>query len=112
MYIFVIYFMAPKILEQCTGFDWDQGNTNKNYLSHDVTDSECEEVFFNRPFIVSNDEKHSTLENRYYILGRTDQSRFLFISFAIRNTLIRVISARDMTKREEKKYYERIKRNP
>lgn len=99
------------IVEKCEGFDWDDGNSNKNWHLHSVTDGECEDVFFNLPLIIVSDKKHSKSETRFFALGRTDANRWLFIVFAVRNKLIRVISARDMTKSEKRKYAEKIKRD-
>ncbi|HMS42660.1 MAG TPA: BrnT family toxin [Pyrinomonadaceae bacterium] len=98
-------------IENCEGFDWDEGNSNKNWHLHSVTDGECEDVFFNLPLIIATDKKHSEVEKRFFALGRTDADRWLFIAFSVRNNLIRVISARDMTKSEERKYVEKIKRD-
>ncbi len=95
--------MINKILK-CAGFQWDDGNSEKNWISHQVRKSQCEQVFFNQPLIVGNDEKHSAVENRYYVLGQTDESRRLFIVCTIRGELIRVISARDMRKKEREVY--------
>jgi uncharacterized DUF497 family protein len=91
-------------LEKCTGFEWDEGNQGKNLDRHDVTDAECEEIFFNDPLIAGTDPKHSKRERRYFALGQTDAGRLLFVAFTIRKTNIRVISARDMTKAELRKY--------
>jgi uncharacterized DUF497 family protein len=99
------------MIENCKGFDWDDGNSNKNWYLHGVFDGECEDVFFNLPFIVAADTKHSQREPRFFALGRTDANRWLFIAFAVRNDLIRVISARSMTKSEKRKYAEKIKRD-
>ena len=99
------------IVENCEGFEWDVGNSNKNFYLHGVTDGECEDVFFNLPLIIADDEKHSAEGKRFFALGRTDANRRLFIAFAMRNKLIRVISARDMTKSENRKYAEKIKRD-
>ena len=99
------------IVEKCEGFEWDDGNSNKNFYLHGVTDGECEDVFFNLPLIIADDEKHSAEGKRFFALGRTDANRRLFIAFAMRNKLIRVISARDMTKSENRKYAEKIKRD-
>ena len=99
------------MIENCKGFEWDDGNSNKNWYLHGVTDGECEDVFFNLPLVVSFDKKHSDRENRSFALGRTDANRQLFISFTVRKDLIRVISARDMTKSEKRKYAEKIKRD-
>lgn len=99
------------IIENCEGFEWDDGNSSKNWHLHSVTDGECEEVFFNLPLIIAADKEHSEVERRFFALGKTDMNRRLFIAFAVRNNLIRVISARDMTKSEMRKYAEKIKRD-
>jgi len=91
-------------LRECTGFQWDEGNGTKNWDSHDVSQSECEQVFFNQPLIVKRDRPHSALESRYYALGCTDVERLLFVAFTIRGDLIRVISSRDMTPSEQQRY--------
>ncbi len=97
--------MKPnKIIENCTGFDWDEGNITKNWDKHEVSSGECEQIFFNKPLIVKRDSKHSLLENRYYVLGRTDSGRLLFAVFTVRGDKIRIISARDMTIAEAKRY--------
>lgn len=93
-----------EILVQCVGFQWDDGNAQKNWLKHRVHQTECEEVFFHEPLIVGGDESHSQKQRRYYALGRTAQGRKLTIIFTIRKDLIRVISARDMTKTETQNY--------
>lgn len=92
------------VLSRCTGFEWDEHNAGKNWRKHHVTPSECEQVFFNRPLVVADDEKHSGEENRFYALGRTDAGRLLFLVFTIRQGNIRVISARDMNRNERKVY--------
>lgn len=94
-------------LSACTGFEWDEGNFEKNWAKHRVTRSECEEIFFNFPFVVANDRKHSRDEPRYYALGQTDKGRKLFLVFTIRSSLIRVISARNMNRNEKRIYDEK-----
>ncbi len=91
-------------LAKCVGFDWDEGNLLKNWEKHRVSAVECEQVFFNRPVIVAEDAEHSRQEERMFALGQTDAGRLLFVVFTIRRDLIRVISARDMSKRERKEY--------
>ena len=88
------------LLHQCSGFDWDKGNINKNWLKHKVSPAECEQIFFNHPLVIQDDKIHSKTEKRFYALGKTDLKRTLFIAFAVRNSLIRVISARDMSRKE------------
>lgn len=99
-----------KIIENCLGFEWDEGNSEKNWEKHKVSKSECEQVFFNLPFVIADDTKHSNDEKRWFILGRTDADRLLFIVFTIRVKLIRVISARNMNKKEREIYSEQIKK--
>jgi uncharacterized DUF497 family protein len=93
-----------KKLEKCTGFQWDKGNIEKNWLKHSVNPSKCEQIFFNLPSIAYDDIKNSEKENRYYSLGKTDADRFLFVVFTIRKDRIRVISARDMNRKERQVY--------
>jgi len=94
-------------LSKCIGFEWDQGNLLKNWEGHGVTGSECEQIFFNHPRVVASDSKHSGKEDRYFVLGRTDVGRLLFAVFMTRKNLMRIISARDMS-RKERKAYERL----
>ena len=96
--------MESVSLPEFKGFDWDEGNVNKNWESHKVSPHEAEQVFFNHPLIVADDVKHSGTERRYFVLGQTDDDRALFVAFTLRGDLIRVISARDMSRRERKVY--------
>jgi uncharacterized DUF497 family protein len=98
--------MENLILSNCEGFQWDLGNLDKNWEKHKVSNKECEEVFFNKPLIISHDPAHSLEEKRWFALGKTNDNRPLFVVFTLRNNLIRVISARDMNKKERKKYNE------
>ena len=91
-------------LTRCTGFEWDEGNLLNNWDTHRVSASECEQFFFNRPLVTGDDERDSGQEPRYYGLGQTDAGRRLFIVFTVRGPLIRVISARDMSRREKREY--------
>lgn len=89
-----------------TGFNWDEGNSRKNSEKHSVSQSESEQIFFNEPLLVLEDRKHSQDEARYHALGKTDDGRLLHITFTLRadGTLIRVISARDMHRKERAIY--------
>ena len=91
-----------------TGFQWDEGNLLKNWEKHGVTHLEAEQVFFNEPLIVEDDVKHSQDEPRWYGLGSTDAKRMLMVVFTIRSTEIRVISARDMNRKERRVYEKEI----
>lgn len=86
------------------GFEWDEGNREKNLLKHRVTTKECEEVFFHTLSDAREDTGHSQGEYRFTILGKTSEGRRLYIVFTIRNSKIRVISARDQSKKERRLY--------
>ncbi len=91
-----------KVLPDPIAFEWDQGNLVKNLKKHGVILQESEELFSNEPFLISEDIKHSTdRETRFQALGQTKVKRKLFISFTIRANKIRVISTRDMSRKEE-----------
>jgi hypothetical protein len=92
------------VLDECTGFQWDEGNADKNLVSHGVTGTEAEQVFFNVPLLLAADRVHSRTEDRYYGLGVTNTGRPLFVVFTVRGELVRVISARDMSRRERRAY--------
>lgn len=89
-----------------TGFDWDAGNARKSAEKHGVGQSEAEAVFFNEPLLLLEDARHSQTEARFHALGQTDDARLLHITFTLRqnSTLIRVISARDMHRKERAVY--------
>ena len=92
------------LLPECAGFEWDKGNSGKNWLKHRVTPFECEQIFFNQPLLVADDERHSQSEARFYALGKTDADRPLFVAFTVHRKLIRIISARDMSGKEKGAY--------
>ena len=91
-------------LSKYTGFDWDENNTAKNWDKHRVSPQECEQIFFNEPLLFEEDEPHSKHEKRYIAFGQTDEGRQLAVVFTIRGNLIRVISARDMDRKERRGY--------
>ena len=89
-----------------TGFQWDRGNERKNADRHGVSQSEAEQVFANYHLLVVSDTRHSQSETRFHALGITATRRRLHITFTMRErgTVIRVISARDMSRRERIQY--------
>lgn len=93
-------------LAQIEGFEWDEGNSQKSYEKHDVSQAEAEQVFFNDPLLILEDIGHSSREPRLHALGQTDAARLLHISFTLRSSgkLIRVISARPMHRKERLRY--------
>lgn len=92
-------------LERITGFDWDDGNARKND-KHGVGQAQAEEIFFNQPLLMLDDLLHREQEARHHALGKTLDGRLLHVSFTLRGggTLIRVISARDMHRKERSVY--------
>jgi uncharacterized DUF497 family protein len=92
------------LLAGLEGFQWDLGNSGKNLERHKVTDSEAEEAFFNQPVVVVDDTRHSVNERRFVLHGVTNEGRGLTVIFTTRGTLIRVISARDMSRKERRAY--------
>lgn len=93
----------PDELAECTGFQWDVGNSGKSWERHQVTQGETEQVFFNRPVRIAP-AKEVQQERRYVALGQSSAGRLLTVVFTIRGTLIRPISARDMSRRERRLY--------
>ena len=103
-YILIVVAERADPLDACTGFDWDEANTQKSWDRHRVSPEDAEDVFFNEPLVVRNDIRHSRREKRYYALGQTDGGRYLFLAFTIRRSLVRIISVRDMNRREMDAY--------
>lgn len=95
-----------KEFENFVGFQWDEANSDKNRLKHGVENWECEQVFFNRPLLIMHDSKHSIPEKRWAAFGKTDAGRLIVVVFTRREELVRVISARDMNKKERAFYHE------
>ena len=93
-------------LTRIEGFDWDEGNKRKSADKHEVSQAEAEQVFFNDPLLLVADEKHSATERRFHALGRSDGGRRLHVTFTLRReaTLICVISAHDMHRKERARY--------
>jgi hypothetical protein len=93
-----------ELIEAVEGFEWDAGNSEKNWKRHQVTQAECEQVFANLPLLLSVTMKAREMESRYFALGRTDATRELAVVFTVRGKRVRVISARPMSRRERKEY--------
>jgi uncharacterized protein len=96
-----------ELLARATGFDWDDGNAPKVASRHAVDPGECEQAFFVEPFAAAFDTKHAAHEPRWRALGRTLAGRRLYLVFTFRGTggtLIRVIQARDMNRKERDQY--------
>ncbi|MFH1957936.1 MAG: BrnT family toxin [bacterium] len=99
-----------KLVSESKSFNWDKWNLEKNLIKHKVRFQECEEVFFNMPFFRMILLTEKTVEQRYYAFGITDRKRKLTIVFTIRNEKIRVVSARDMSKKERRIYEKELEK--
>lgn len=96
--------MAPDFdFSKIEGFEWDEGNL-RHINKHNVNYRECEEAFLNKPLIINKDETHSQAEERFRVYGQANKKGLIFIIFTIRNNKIRVISARNQSKKERKEF--------
>lgn len=90
------------VLKKPILFEWDKSNQDKNFNKHQVSTAEAEEVFFDQDKKIAKDFLHSKKEERYIVVGKTKNKRKLFMVFTIRKEQIRIISARDLNKKEYK----------
>jgi uncharacterized DUF497 family protein len=96
--------LLSELLQDIEGFQWDEANGSKNWTRHEVSQTEAEQVFLNRP-VVATDARPGG-EPRWFAFGRTDGDRLLTVVFTIRMPLLRVISARPMSRPERRRYDE------
>lgn len=104
-YVYTVLYMV--ILIEPIEFEWDSGNRNKN-KKHNVDDTEAEEVFFDNKRFIFKDHIHSGVEERFRFFGKTKKGRLLFVVFTIRKNRIRVISARDINRKEAHLYEKKV----
>ena len=93
-------------LARIVGFDWDPGNARKSLEKHGVSQLEAEQVFLDPHLTVLSDFAHSQTERRLQALGKALGGRYLHVTFTLRGegTKIRVISVRDMNRKERVLY--------
>lgn len=85
-------------------FEWDQWNRQKNEVKHGVSRVEAESAFFDAGYRLFRDQKHSLLEQRFILFGRSIENRILMIGFTLRGERVRVITARPASRRERAVY--------
>lgn len=103
--------MDSDVLDGVTGFEWDEANIT-HIAKHDVAPEEAEDIFFDKNNALNYDSKHSTPEEkRFIIIGKTNKGRILYQVFTRRRNKIRVLSSRDINKKEVKLYEEKISRS-
>ena len=95
---------TPAFISTLEGCEWDGGNTAKNVLGHGVSQAEAEESFFHAPLFLFDDPAHSAAEPRFVALGSTSAGRLLTAAFTVRGKRIRIISVRDMSRKERRAY--------
>lgn len=96
--------LTPPFISTLEGFEWDDGNTGKNVLGHGVSQAKAEEIFFQDPLLFLDDAAHSDSETRILALGMTAGGRLLTAAFTVRAKRIRIISVRDMSRKERRTY--------
>lgn len=96
----------PDFISTLEGFEWDAGNTAKNVLGHGVSQAQAEEIFFHAPLLFVDDLTHSGMESRLVAHGTTAAGRLLTAAFTVRGNRIRIISVRDMSRKERRAYDE------
>ena len=92
-----------QFFEKIVQFEWDSGNKDKGWKKHRVTNLEAEEVFFDPHKRIYRAKKEQG-EDRFLLIGKTIDGRLLFVVFTMRQNVVRVISARDLNRRERKLY--------
>ena len=90
------------------GFEWDHGNIRKSAYKHGVSPREAEQAFLDARLLILTDDEHSGAEKRFHAYGQSARGRLLLVSFTLRQneTMVRVISARNMCRRERQRYAE------
>jgi uncharacterized DUF497 family protein len=87
-------------------FEWDQEKAQSNRDKHGVSFEEAQTVFDDPLYVDFYDPDHSENENRYIIIGTSSVGNILLVSYTERGDIIRIISARQVTKQELKAYQE------
>ena len=96
-----------RIFKKTLEFQWNRGNIDKSFKKNKIRDKEAEEPFFDRKRKAFKDELHPKDKERYRMVGKTKKGRLLFIVFTMRGKKIRIISARDINKKEVYLYEEK-----
>ena len=87
-------------------FGWGTNKAARNLRKHRVAFEEAASIFDDPMFITVVDDDHSVDEARYITIGVSSQRRLLIVAHADRDGQIRIISAREATKKEERFYAE------
>lgn len=86
-------------------FDWDLWNIQKNETKHGVSALEAESCFYDPALRIFDDLKHSShRESRYVAYARSVEGRVLMIGFTLRRGRVRIITARQASRKERNIY--------
>jgi uncharacterized DUF497 family protein len=86
---------------------WDRRKAQSNLVKHGVSFEEARSAFLDESARLIDDPDHSGNEDRFLLLGYSFQARCLIVSHCYReaDSVIRLISARPATAREEEMYW-------
>ncbi len=87
-------------------FEWDREKAARNAAKHGVTFGEASTVFHDPIAAILPDELHSADETREIIIGHAATGRVLLVSFTERAGTLRIISARQASRKDRKDYEE------
>jgi len=85
-------------------FEWNPAKAERNLRKHGISFTEAGTVFGDELSITVHDPDHSDDEDRYITIGWSHRGRLLMIAHTDRGEIIRIISARELTKTERKEY--------
>ena len=87
-------------------FDWDENKNRINLEKHGITFEEASTVFFDDRAILFDDPEHSIDEDRFLLLGMSETAKVCIVCHCYResDTVIRIISERQATRKEEQRY--------
>lgn len=85
-------------------FEWDDNKAESNALKHGITFDEAVTVFADPDLLFTEDSRHSQGEEREWAIGETENGSIVVVVFTMRDEQIRIISAREATKKERQRY--------
>ena len=87
-------------------FEWDATKAQQNIKKHGVTFDEASSAFSDPLSRTIIDPLHSVNEHRFVLIGRSCKDRLLVVVHAEKGDKLRIISAREASKRERMNYEE------
>ncbi len=80
-------------------FEWDPNKAKKNIKIHGVSFDEASTVLKDTLSLTIYDPLHSEKEDRFVLIGNSFKNRLLVVVHTERGDRIRIISAREVTKK-------------